>query len=882
MKRTVLYDTHVASGAKIVEFGGWEMPLNYEGGILEEHLHTRRDAGLFDVSHMGRFTFRGDDAVAFLQHSLTNNAEALKELNAQYTMIPDERGGAVDAAYLYRFKADEYLLVVNASNKDKDWEHFSKLKKKFPKLEMTDISEEYAMVALQGPDSRRILTSILSDGPLPEPMRNELSIARIGEAEVMIARTGYTGEPLGFELFIPRKYAVGIWKSCVEKGAFPVGLGARDSLRLEAGLPLYGHELGDAHDGSVIPIFACPLARFAVSFSPRKGNFVGRKELEKQYDEYQRIQQREYSDLKILKRIIKPVAVTGKGVVRDGAKLFLKGKHIGWVTSGTMIPYWRCDFAGLASKYCEERERRAICLALIDSEVEERTAVDIEVRDKTVEGFVVPYFLRSEAPPFAWPALYPESFIGDKIPAKPEREVFKRGAAELLKKAADNTMWRQRECLNMIPSEMTQSPAARLLQVMDPAFRYAEHKKVKAFEEAEVFYYQGTGFIDEVETLLVEQMKLFLGCPVVETRVVSGQMANMAVFSAMVDFINRTDRKREPRRLRCVMNNHIIRGGHLSAQPMGALRDFVARDPQTEKPAVVNFPVCADNPYKIDIKEAVRLIEENKPELVILGKSMIIHREPVAEIKAALDAYCPDAMLMYDMAHVLGLIGPYFQEPFKEGANIVTGSTHKTFFGTQRGVIGGDMLREDKRWPFWEAVERRVFPGSVSNHHLGTLLGLLVAAYEMNYFKDEYQKQVISNAKTLAKALHHEGFTVAGDPKLSFTETHQVVVEIGYGMGIDAAQKLEANNIIVNFQASPREEGFTASGSLRLGVSELTRFGMKEPEMAEVASLMADLLLRNKNIKEKVKALKARFSELRFCFTDKEAADGLLKLRSLI
>ena len=190
------------------------------------------------------------------------------------------------------------------------------------------------------------------------------------------------------------------------------------------------------------------------------------------------------------------------------------------------------------------------------------------------------------------------------------------------------------------------------------------------------------------------------------------------------------------------MNNHIIKGGHLSAQPMGALRDFVMRDPKWEKPAAVNLPVMADNPYKIDMEVCRELILEHRPELIILGKSMIIHREPVAEIRAVIDEFGLDCILMYDMAHVLGLIGPHFQQPFKEGADIVTGSTHKTFFGTQRGLVAANYTEEDLHYDFWEAIQRRSFPGSLSNHHLGTLLGLLLAAYEMNYFKDHYQQAV--------------------------------------------------------------------------------------------------------------------------------------------
>jgi aminomethyltransferase len=251
---------------------------------------------------------------------------------------------------------------------------------------------------------------------------------------------------------------------------------------------------------------------------------------------------------------------------------------------------------------------------------------------------------------------------------------------------------------------------------MDPSGRYAEHRKIKAFCEAEVFYYQGTEFIAEIETLLQKELGQFMGCARIETRLISGQMANTAVFSALMDYLNRCDRKKEPNRIRKVLNHHIIKGGHLSAQPMGALRDFVARDPRAEKPAVVHFPVLKENPYQIDLEAGRQLIAEHRPELLILGKSMMLHPEPVADFRSIVDELNIDCVIMYDMAHVLGLIGPFFQQPFKEGADIVTGSTHKTFFGTQRGIVAADYAEADVHYPFWEAIERRAFPGSVSNH----------------------------------------------------------------------------------------------------------------------------------------------------------------------
>jgi len=349
-----------------------------------------------------------------------------------------------------------------------------------------------------------------------------------------------------------------------------------------------------------------------------------------------------------------------------------------------------------------------------------------------------------------------------------------------------------------------------------------------------------------------------------------------------VDFLNRANRKEEPRRIRKVMNNDIMKGGHLSSQPMGALRDFVARDGTTERPAVVNFPVCADNPYKIDVAACADLLQQHRPELIVLGKSVVLHTEPVAEIRRMVDELGLQTVIMYDMAHVLGLVGPHFQEPFAEGADIVTGSTHKTFFGTQRGIVAADIPQHDRQYELWEAIERRTFPGSLSNHHLGTLLGLLLAACEMNHFKDQYQPAVLANAKAFARALKDCGLDVAGDPEVSFTQTHQAVVNVGYARGPELARRLEDNNIIVNYQAAPDEEGFSASGSLRLGVSEMTRFGMTPPDFQTVAQLIHDVLVKGQSVIDQVKALRSRFTDLHFCFSGKQYDQLLAKLHGLI
>jgi aminomethyltransferase len=889
LQRTIFFEQHEQLNGQLVEFGGWEMPIQYPDGILAEHTATREKTGIFDVSHMGRLIFTGRDSLAFLQHVLTNNSQALEKGRSQYTLIQNENGGAIDDAYLYRFQEDEYLLVVNASNREKDIAHFNEQLQAndFADVRMEDKTFSMAMISLQGPLSKAIIEDVVNQGQLPDPARNCLSVVEIEGAEVFLARTGYTGEPIGFELFIDNSRAVEIWQLLISKGAVPIGLGARDTLRLESCLPLYGHELGTDKDGKEIPIFASKLSKFAVSFSDLKGDFIGRKPLLAQQAAFQRILNHKFSDIAALPKMVMPIAITGKGIAREGYPVFKDDKEVGYITSGTSVPYRPVEGSGLDGKFASKLKRRAIAMALIESTIKEGDILEIAIRKKRCAARVVPCHLSSQAPPFVR-ALHHDHQAESKaaLPAGDAlqktagtTDTLKQRAADLVLKTTDNTIWRQKECINLIPSEMSQSRLCRLLSIADPVNRYAEHKEVQAFGYEDIFYYQGTAFIEEVESLLNEQLREYFSCRNIESRVISGQMANTAVFSGLVDFLNRGDRKSEQRRIRKIINNHIIKGGHLSAQPMGALRDFVARDPGTEAAAVVNFPVLAHNPYKIDVKACKSIIKEQQPELIILGKSMVIHKEPVQEIRALVDEFAPSCLIMYDMAHVLGLYGDSFQTPLQEGAHLVTGSTHKTFFGSQRGVIASDFGEDELNYELWEAIQRRTFPGSVSNHHLGTMTGLLFAAYEMNHFKDGYQKAVISNAKAFALALQEAGLEVAGDPEIDFTETHQVIVHVGYAQGAKVARQMEENNIIVNYQATPTEEGFTASGALRLGVSEMTRFGMKEKDFQELAGLMADLLQNGSNVKEEIKKMRGRFLEMGYCFAEddfSEAAGSLL------
>jgi aminomethyltransferase len=874
LKRTQLYDVHVAAGATMVDFGGWEMPIQYPSGIIAEHLYTRQVCSLFDVSHMGRLLIEGPQRKEFLQHVLTSNVSALDLNMAQYCIIPNENGGAVDDAYLYLFQEDNYLLVVNAANIDKDLEHLNRALAGFD-CTITNISDQWASIAVQGPKSKEMLMTLTGGvSPTKEPTKNSLGTVSLEGHQARIAKTGYTGEPLGYEVYVRSEDAVWLWNRLVELGARPAGLGARDTLRMEASFPLYGHEMGTAPDGSEIPIFAVPLAKFAVSFSAQKGDFIGRAALERQHRAFVRYMDRDFSDLSPLPRRIAPIALLDRGVMRAGMEIYQGDKLVGWVTSGTMVPYFKTQGQGLSTVILEASGKRAIGLCYIDSDVLVDDTVEVDIRGKRLKAVIPARHMSVGAPPFARPLLY-----GEQEEVRTVAGGDRTGKAlALLHKAIENHVWRQEQCVNLIPSENTPSRAVRLLSGSDPACRYAEHKKILAFYEKEVFYYQGTKFIDQVERMLTEEMRAYFGCTEVETRTLSGQMSNMAVFSALMDWKNRFDRKNEAKRLGYVMNNHIIKGGHLSAQPMGALHDYIAIDPVTEKPAVVNFPVCRDNPYKMDVEETKKLLDRYRPELIIFGKSMVLHKEPVAQIRQFVDEQKIPTTIMYDMAHVLGLIGDHFQNPFQEGAEIVTGSTHKTFFGPQRGVIGVNYKEEDLKYGLWKTIESRTFPGSVSNHHLGTQLGMLMAAYEMNQFRDAYQSAIIRNAKSFARSLKSYGLDVVGDPAIDYTETHQVIVSVGYGEGAEIAERLEQNNVIVNYQATPDEEGFTASGALRMGVSEMTRFGFEEKDFDQLASLMADCILRGREIKADVEQLRARHTEMRYCFDDAAINDALEQL----
>jgi glycine/serine hydroxymethyltransferase len=448
---------------------------------------------------------------------------------------------------------------------------------------------------------------------------------------------------------------------------------------------------------------------------------------------------------------------------------------------------------------------------------------------------------------------------------------------ELAEKVSENNLWRQRKCFNLIPSENTPSLFVKLCELGDPSGRYAEHKTALkkeleslagtgALKGDQVYYYQGADFIYQMEQRLKAEFADFIGATDVETRTVSGQMANEVVFKGLVKFLSSKPEGfpslGASGRLHCVMNNDLKFGGHLSAQPYGALYNLAEEH-------LVNFPMDPKNPYKVDVEKMIALVDEFRPALVVFGKSMFLHPEPIRQLRTFLSTI-PDyrPLVMYDAAHVLGILGSLFQDPLAEGAEIVTGSTHKTFFGPQRGIIAAKFPEGAPYRKLWSEIVARTFPGSTSNHHLGTQLAMLAATIEMNEFKDAYQAQVLSNARAFAKACVAQGIPVEGGEAEGYTNTHQVLIRVqAFGDAKEIASRLEANNIITNYQALPGDETFYHPSGIRMGVQEMTRFGMKENEFGDLARFMADIILKNRNVADNVADFRKRFTVMKYCLT---------------
>ena len=406
LKRTVLYKAHVAAGATMVDFGGWEMPIQYPSGIVAEHLYTRKCCGIFDVSHMGRLLIEGPERTKFLQHVLTSNVQSLELNKAQYCIIPNENGGAVDDAYLYQFEEERYLLVVNASNTDKDLAWLTPIAQNYD-CQIRNISGETISIAVQGPESGKMLAKLAGVEEVTKPARNNLSILDMEGHQVWVARTGYTGEPIGYEIFLKNEDADWAWNRLMELGAKPAGLGARDTLRMEAMLPLYGDEMGIDEEGKEMPIFGLALARFAVSFDESKGEFIGREALAKQAAAQTAFREKRgtEADLAALPRRVRPIALLDRGVMRHGMDVYYNGEKVGYVTSATMIPYYVTEGEGPDARLLEQTGKRAIGIAYIKSDIPTGGQVEVDVRGKRLKAVIPLKHVANNVPPYVIPVL---------------------------------------------------------------------------------------------------------------------------------------------------------------------------------------------------------------------------------------------------------------------------------------------------------------------------------------------------------------------------------------------------------------------------------------------------------------------------------------------
>ena len=353
MKKTALYDSHLELNAKLIDFAGFMMPVQYEG-VNIEHKNVKDNVGVFDVSHMGEFYVHGDEAEIFLQSVLSNDISKIKKGQAQYNCIPNENGGIVDDLILYKFEDNRYMMVVNASNIEKDWNWISSLNDL--DVEMTNVSDEYTLLAIQGPQAATSMQS-LTDVNLSEMPYYTFQYATFaGIQDVMISATGYTGSG-GFEIYVKNEDAEKLWDSVFEAGkAFgikPIGLAARDTLRLEMGFCLYGNDINDE---------TSPLEAGLGWITKFTKKFVDSEYLSKQKEEG-------------IQRKLIPFELIDRGIPRQGYEIAdSSGRIIGHVTSGTMSPSMKI---GIGLGYVQKE------YSTIDSEIY------IMVRNKSLKAKVV-------------------------------------------------------------------------------------------------------------------------------------------------------------------------------------------------------------------------------------------------------------------------------------------------------------------------------------------------------------------------------------------------------------------------------------------------------------------------------------------------------------
>jgi len=389
-----------------------------------------------------------------------------------------------------------------------------------------------------------------------------------------------------------------------------------------------------------------------------------------------------------------------------------------------------------------------------------------------------------------------------------------------------------KNALPMIASENITSNRVRMLLASDLSHRYAEGEVGNRF-------YQGCKYIDEIEEKAIECAKELFEAEHVNVKPTSGVNANIAALFALTSPGEK------------MMALSVPNGGHISHSRFSvpAIRNLTLK----------TFPYNARE-MNIEVEEMVKEIKLNKPSLLLFGGSLFLFPHPISEAREAADDV--GANIVYDASHVLGLIaGKKFQDPLHEGADVVTSSTHKTFPGPQGAII---LCRESLK----EEIDSAVFPGTVSNHHLHHVAGLAVSLVEMMHFGEAYAAQITRNAKLLAQALYEKGFDVLCEHK-GFTESHQIAINVlSYGGGAAVAEKLEKANIIINKNLLPSDKDPEKPAGIRIGVQELTRLGMKESEMMEIASLLERAVIGAEDenrIKEEVIELRTGFQHVHYC-----------------
>ena len=322
LKKTPLNAVHRQLGGRMVDFGGWDMPVQYPAGTIEEHLRTRTHSGLFDVSHMGEIEVRGSDAILFVNRITSNDVTKLVDGQAQYSALTTPFGTVIDDLLVYRFSSHHLLLVVNAGTTEKDWD-WIKSHRANESVDLTNVSSDYCQLALQGPEALGILQK-LTDLPLAEMKYYHFSPGTVDGVASIVSRTGYTGED-GFEVYAAATRAEQLWNQILDAGntgsntgVVPCGLAARNTLRLEAGLALYGHEIDETTTLLEANLgWICKLD---------KGDFVGRQQLVQQKEEGVRSK-------------LVGFEVTERGIARDGQDVVIDDRKVGRVTSGSPAPY---------------------------------------------------------------------------------------------------------------------------------------------------------------------------------------------------------------------------------------------------------------------------------------------------------------------------------------------------------------------------------------------------------------------------------------------------------------------------------------------------------------------------------------------------------------